>query len=388
MTWRRFAPPFASALSAGGRRLAVAPPGTRIPWRDCARGERPRAARTAWLAFAVAVIVPAAAAALSGGPYEVDSSSLKDAAGGAALSGGPFAVRGALGQRLPAFRPGGGAFVLRRGFYDPPRLSLQAGLSYQLEGPGGALLFLPAGAVDRPLFEAPFRRDPANAPLAADPALIALANEKMRRNRGPLAEVGAQDVWEVALHDEVGWLDGALLASAEISLPYRDADGDGIVDGTPVRVGTLDLWRLDEGNALWVRVPSARTDAAGKLVSAGSPSLSVFALIGGSDRAVSEVYAFPVPFRPNGPSAGTGAGQTGTDAAGITFANLPSEGTIEIYTLDGRRVRRLEIPPNLAPASLSWDVKNDGGAKVVSGVYIWRVSSGGGDKIGRLMVIR
>lgn len=343
----------------------------------------------ALLAAALAAL-PVVAGAAAGGPYELGDASA-DAGGGQAAAGGAFSVHGVLGQAaLPDGRSRGAAFELRRGFLDPPRLSLQGILAYSLEGPGGVVLDLPAGSVDRRSFEAAFRRDPAAAPLQVDPAILAAADEKMIRNRGPLARVNGVDVWETALQDETGWLDGALLAPAALSLPYRDADGNGLVDGTvpPVRVDTLELWRLDEANALWVKAPGARLDAAQKRVAAASSHLSVYALVGGADTAVAEVYAFPVPFRPNGPDKGTGPGKTGTEAAGITFANLPTEGTIDIYTLDGRLVRRLAIPPNLAPASLAWDVKNAAGGKVASGVYLWRAASGGNSKLGRLMVIR
>jgi len=351
---------------------------------------RPLLYRTLAPFCAAAVLAIPAAATLSAGPFEL-SAPLKDGGGGIEAAGGELSLQGGAGQSaLPAQRPRGGAFELRRGFFDPPKLRLQAFLAYELRGPGGSALSLPAGSVDRPTFDLAFRRDPVGAPLNMDPAVIAAANEKMVRNGGPLAAVGAENIWDVSLHDEVDFLDGTLLASAMLSLPYRDADGDGMVDGTspPVRVNTLELWRLDEKNALWVRDPSGRTDPAEKSIRAPLSHLSVFALIGGADTKVNPVYAYPVPFRPNGPSAGVGPGGSGTEAAGITFTNLPTEGVIEIFTLDGRFVRRLTIPVGLSPAALVWDVKNENGVKVASSVYLWRVVSGGNQKIGKLMVIR
>ena len=49
-------------------------------------------------------------------------------------------------------------------------------------------------------------------------------------------------------------VNGARFASAlaqpvTVSVPYLDADGDGIVDGTGVRASTLRLYTLDENTA-------------------------------------------------------------------------------------------------------------------------------------------
>jgi hypothetical protein len=113
----------------------------------------------------------------------------------------------------------------------------------------------------------------------------------------------------------------------------------------------------------------------------------VYAVIGAIDDSVRDVFAFPVPFRPNGPQAGTGQGQTGTEAAGITFTNVPQSGRIEIYTLDGRLVTKIAIPAGLIMPEVKWDVRTAGGERAASGVYIWRVVAGGNAKTGKLMVI-
>jgi len=113
----------------------------------------------------------------------------------------------------------------------------------------------------------------------------------------------------------------------------------------------------------------------------------VYALLGTVDESVKDVYAFPVPFRPAGPDAGAGAGQTGTEAEGITFNNVPQTGDIEIYTLDGRLVRKLPIPAGLVLPKLKWDARTAGGDRAASGVYLWRVVSGSNSKTGKLMLI-
>lgn len=355
--------------------------------RDQARISSATALRAAAI-LALAALPPAAASAITGGNVIIESAPA-DSGGGAKLAGGIVELQGILGQwPLPTGSTdslAGGIMNLRLGFFNPPRFSLQDPLAYALSSnDGGLMMSLPVGVVGRPTFDVVLRRDPVSAPLAVDPAKILRANAKMQANNGPLAWARPSDVWELQFLDETGFFGGALAVPGEIRLTYLDADGDGIVDGTspPLRVKTMNLWMFDENMELWVKAPNSRIDPAARTVSAPLNHLSVYALIGGADTAVADVYAFPVPFRPHGPNAGTGAGQTGTEAAGITFTNLPSEGAIEIYTVDGGLVRRLDIPANLAPARLSWD------AKAASGVYVWRVVSGGNSKTGRLMVIR
>ncbi|MBI5244955.1 MAG: hypothetical protein HY922_14910 [Elusimicrobia bacterium] len=346
-------------------------------------------------ALAAACLAPEAAGQLSaGGNYSLDLS-VQDSGGGNAVAGGNWSARGSFGQTLlPSSGPDllqGSAYALRRGFYNPPRFSLQNSGAYTAQDPTGAisLLFSPF-SVAASGFDVLFRSDPAQNPLSVDPAKIANANSVLLANQGPVAQPLAGSIWEVKLMDENGVYDAPLLSPSVLSIRYPDAAGDGIADGTspPVRVKTLSLWTLDEALGIWVKVPDSGVDPAQKRVAAPVNHLSVYTLIGGADSSVGEVSAFPVPFRPNGPKSGTGPGRTGTESAGITFANLPSEGRIDIYNLVGQRVRKLDIPANLSPARLVWDVKNESGHAVASGVYIWRVVSGVNSKTGRLMVIR
>ena len=107
--------------------------------------------------------------------------------------------------------------------------------------------------------------------------------------------------------------------------------------GTPIRIQTLSLWSLDSAHALWVKMPDTRPNGSG--VAGAVTQFSVYALMGSADSDASSVFVYPVPWRPHGPNAGEGPGQTGTQSGGITFSNLPSECTIKIYTVSGSHVR-------------------------------------------------
>lgn len=97
------------------------------------------------------------------------------------------------------------------------------------------------------------------------------------------------------------------------------------------------------------------------------------------EASLGDVYAYPVPWRPNDddPTNGT--------AAGITFANLPSQGTLRIFGVDGALARAIELSGG---ASILWDGKNEEGYFAASGVYIWLLKSPALTKKGKLVIIR
>lgn len=187
---------------------------------------------------------------------------------------------------------------------------------------------------------------------------------------------------ELRALDETGVeLPGPFSQKFDLQLSFKDEDKDGVVDGTPFRSRTLELWRLQEGKSLWVRNSETQVDPLGHVASAKLQRFSIYSLVGGQDTDVSNVFAYPVPFRPNIGNPGL----YGTWSTGITFTNLPSQGSIRIYNVAAERVR--EMPVGSA-ATLQWDVRNERGEKVGSGVYIWELRSGNNRKTGKMMVIR
>ena len=90
-----------------------------------------------------------------------------------------------------------------------------------------------------------------------------------------------------------------------------------------------------------------------------------------------------------GNSSESGSGQTGTDSAGITFSNLPSECTIKVYTMSGRLVRELHHSDLVGPVGQEkWDGNTSSGDHAASGLYLWRVASSTDSKNGKLIIIR
>src|SRR5581483_4065775 len=106
------------------------------------------------------------------------------------------------------------------------------------------------------------------------------------------------------------------------------------------------------------------------------PHFSVYAVMGSPDDSATFTTVFPVPWRPHGPNAGTGSGQTGTEAAGMTFTGIPSECTIKIYTIAGDLVRQISHSDTHGSIGQEvWDGRTTGGEAAASGVYLWRVES-------------
>lgn len=336
--------------------------------------------------------LPACAVVAAGGEYQLESS-VRDSGGGGVLNGAGYSARGSAGQySIPDGQETSvsDGYVNRVGFYNPPHFTFQKGLPAVIApGPGTPALSLPAGAVGKEVFDITLNNDPAAMPLSVKQVIIDEANRKMERNEGAWSRLMTRQMAELAVFDEEGAWTKPFLKSGTLALNCQDADNDGIVDGSnpPVRVDTVRTWMLDEKAAMWAKLPSAPKPAGSGTLSVQLMAPGVYSLLGMIDDSVADTYAFPVPFRPNGPAAGAGAGQTGTEAEGITFINVPQAGDISVYTLDGRLVRRLTIPDGLVVSKLKWDVRTSGGQRVASGVYIWRAVSGANSKTGKLMVI-
>jgi hypothetical protein len=70
----------------------------------------------------------------------------------------------------------------------------------------------------------------------------------------------------------------------------------------------------------------------------------------------------------------------------VTFANLPLNSTVKLFTASGHKVKELSAQSS---GLSTWDLTNDSGDKVASGVYIYLITDSQGDKVrGKVAVIK
>jgi len=158
-------------------------------------------------------------------------------------------------------------------------------------------------------------------------------------------------------------------SSASISMPYNDANGDSLVDGTspPLPVSRIQVYTLNTSINRWEALLTF-VDTASKRVTVFTPHFSVFAMFAPSTVGISlaSVRVYPVPWRPGSRSK--------FDATGITFDRLPASGIIRILNLAGERVREFTFD-GASAGSVTWNGFNDYGVRTASGVYFARITA-------------
>ncbi|MBU0474035.1 MAG: hypothetical protein KKF62_07710 [Bacteroidetes bacterium] len=89
-----------------------------------------------------------------------------------------------------------------------------------------------------------------------------------------------------------------------------------------------------------------------------------------------KVNVFPNPLFAYNPQTSYD-GQAKTDDPFVTFSHLPEDATVAIYSLSGSLLRTLDSFDKASPSSqfLRWDLKNESGLRVASGLYIALVES-------------
>lgn len=186
---------------------------------------------------------------------------------------------------------------------------------------------------------------------------------------------------EFFLYDATGdTVTGNFAALVTVEVAYADADQNGIVDGTAVAEQTLQLCRWENG--AWVVVNDGGrngADAVRNVVVADLRHFSQYAIRVSADTGATggEIVAYPNPWK------STYASER------IVWANVPTGVPVrlEIYTIGGEKVIDGELALG-ANQRLEWDLRNGGGGMVASGIYIYRITGGGVEKIGKIAVIR
>ncbi|MCZ6680989.1 MAG: T9SS type A sorting domain-containing protein, partial [Candidatus Poribacteria bacterium] len=141
----------------------------------------------------------------------------------------------------------------------------------------------------------------------------------------------------------------------------------------------LRVFRLNTRGrvALWELVPGEQhVNREDKTVTSFTEQLGVFRVARLQlPNNLKDVVVFPNPFIPD---------QSASKQ--VTFLNLTANATIEIYTLNGERVRSITVQNSAGTAT--WGGRNDSGREVASGLYIYLIRSDLDKAVGRIMVMR
>lgn len=173
----------------------------------------------------------------------------------------------------------------------------------------------------------------------------------------------------------------ALGSSATVSIPYTDADGNNLVDGSALTASGIRMYTLDTTVNRWDAL-STSVDPSNRRATGLTPHFSVFALFAPSTvgSGLSGVRVYPVPWKP-------GSGGR-FDAGGLTFDNLPASGRIHILTLAGEGVADLRFDGQAA-GLVTWDGRTKHGRRAASGVYFAKiVSDAGGSMLVKFAIER
>jgi hypothetical protein len=70
----------------------------------------------------------------------------------------------------------------------------------------------------------------------------------------------------------------------------------------------------------------------------------------------------------------------------VTFNNVPADGQIYIYSVDGQEIANLSMLPN--KSSLFWNLNDNMGQVVSTGIYLYLVKGNGIEKLGKIAIVR
>ncbi|MBI4670027.1 MAG: carboxypeptidase regulatory-like domain-containing protein, partial [Elusimicrobia bacterium] len=162
---------------------------------------------------------------------------------------------------------------------------------------------------------------------------------------------------------------------AQITIPYQDANSDGIVDGTSLKEDDLQVWYYNDSAGIWKKEDNVTIDKTNNQAITNVRHFSTFALVSPAGTSLADVKVFPSPVK-------THQGHDRATFAGLTGNNV----TIKIFNVAGELVFEKE---NIASAAYDWMLANESGKAVAGGIYIYLVTdASGGKAAGKFGLIR
>ncbi|TPW21422.1 MAG: hypothetical protein FD126_709, partial [Elusimicrobia bacterium] len=224
------------------------------------------------------------------------------------------------------------------------------------------------------------------ASLSGARATLSVVQNPANTPAAPAAASGIGAALEITLDSGQTSLSNG--QTAAVSFEYPDANGDGVVDGTGVRADRLKMFTYDAVAGKWVREFATSLNASSRTITGRTPHFSFFALFAPAAAGLSDFRIYPSPYKPGGGNADEGRPfSAGDPNSGIVFDNLPADVDVEVFAVTGQRVTRFS--QRGGTGRVQWDVRNEDGRDVASGVYVAVVSSPGQSAVvGKFAVIR
>jgi hypothetical protein len=242
-------------------------------------------------------------------------------------------------------------------------------------------------------------RRPDSSPAGSDSVIISGLAKKFFNPDTPTAPVYFADSIRIFLYYSAAHFN-------DTDRQGYDSDGDGIPDRTEAAIAAY-YWT---GTA-WVEYPTVRYPAENKIefftnhfsiYGAGLPMEARALAFSGS---VAEVVAYPNPWRADG---ATGAMSPADERYGIKLTRMPGPDVrVRVFTLAGEVVadatvncnNKTSTSPNFrvtaaiindgnALGTVSWNLANNGGRHVSSGVYLIMLEGPGGRAVRKVAVVR
>ena len=161
----------------------------------------------------------------------------------------------------------------------------------------------------------------------------------------------------------------------EIILPYIDNNNDNIEDNKDITNTKLEVYTSRSLKSKWEKVTTTTLDKTNKQLTAKTKHLSYYAIFAVLQSDLNTAHVYPNPFKPS-------LGHTK-----IFFTNLTTRTKIKIFNLAGELI--YEDEKDTPAGELSWDVKNNKGKPIASGVYIYMITNDNDQtKKGKLAIIR
>lgn len=161
----------------------------------------------------------------------------------------------------------------------------------------------------------------------------------------------------------------------EITIPYKDEDNDNRVDVIGILGKKLVCYTYNTARSEWEKIENSEVDTTDKAVTVKVNHFSYYGLFVPIAINLDNAHVYPNPYKPS-------KGHTK-----IWFADLTGHTRVRVFNVAGELVYDDELDTPIG--ELGWEVQNNNGEPIASGVYIYLLTNDANSKKkGKLAIIR